>query len=93
MNRDAKVRRNANVVARELAKREGGVLLHLGSGAYHGMNPVGLVIWELLDGEQTISYLIEGVRARVANPPPQLDQDVMAFIQSAVDRDLIHVVE
>lgn len=93
MNRDAKVRRNSEVVARELAEREGGVLLHLGSGAYHGMNAVGLVIWELLDSDQTISNLIEGVRARVMNPPPQLDQDVMAFIQSAVDRDLIHVVD
>lgn len=93
MNPETKVRKNPNVVARELAEREGGVLLHLETGAYHGMNPVALVIWELVDGERTVADLIEATRARVDNPPPQLDQDVIAFLKSAVERDLVHVVE
>jgi len=93
MNRDSKVRKNPEVVARGLAEQEGGVLLHLETGAYHGVNPVGLVIWELIDGERTVANLIEATRARVDNPPPQLDQDVIAFLKSAVERDLVHVVE
>lgn len=93
MNPETKVRKNPNVVARELAEREGGVLLHLETGAYHGMNAVALVIWELVDGERTVADLIEATRARVDNAPPQLDQDVIAFLKSAVERDLVHVVE
>lgn len=93
MNRDSKIRRNPNVVARELAEREGGVLLHLDSGAYHGMNPVGLVIWELVDGERTVADLVDSVRARVDGAPPQLDQDVIAFLESALERDLVLIVE
>jgi hypothetical protein len=93
MNRDAMVRRNPNVAARQLAEQEGGVLLHLESGAYHGMNPVGLLIWELLDDQRTVADLIEGVRARVQNAPPQVEEDIVAFLERAIDRDLILIVE
>jgi len=92
MNRDSKIRRNPNVVARQLAEGEGGVLLHVESGAYHGTNAVGLVIWELIDGERTVAELIDGVRARVDGAPPQLEHDVVAFLDSALERDLILVV-
>ena len=37
-----------------LAEGEGGVLLHLDSGQYHGVNPVGLAIWELLEDGCTV---------------------------------------
>lgn len=93
MDLDSTVRRNPEVVARGLAEQEGGVLLHLETGAYHGLNQVGLLIWELLEGDHTVADLIEGVRARIEGGPPGLEQDVVGFLDSARERDLILVVE
>lgn len=89
----SKIGKNPQVVARELAEGEGGVLLHLESGAYHGVNPVGLLIWELLDGERTVAEVIDAVRDRVANGPPELEADVMAFLNRVVERNLVVAAE
>jgi hypothetical protein len=93
MNRDSRVRRNPEVVGRDLAENEGGVLLHLQSGAYHGLNRVGLIVWQLLDEERTVSELVDAVRARFDGAPPKVDDDVIAFLQSALERDLVQLVE
>lgn len=88
-----KLKQNPDVVARELAAGEGAVLLHLKTGAYHGMNQVGLVVWELLDGERTIADLMEAVRTHIDDAPPSLEADVSAFLGSALERDLVAVVD
>jgi hypothetical protein len=90
---DSKIRRNPNVVARALGDEEGGVLLHLDSGAYHGVNQVGLLIWELVDGERTVEGVIDAVRASVVNGPPDLDGDVVGFLDRVIERNLAVVVE
>jgi hypothetical protein len=93
MDLTSKIRRNPEVVARGLAEGDGGVLLHLDSGAYHGINPVGLAIWELVDGDRTVADLIAAVRAQIRNPPPELERDVIGFLDRALERDLVLVVD
>jgi hypothetical protein len=88
---ESKVRQNDQVVARELSPAEGGVLLHLESAQYHGVNPVGLLIWELLDGQRTVREVIDAVRDRVQDPPPQLEDDVMQFLTDVHERQLVVV--
>lgn len=88
MHPESRVKRAPQVVARELADGEGGVLLHLESGAYHGVNQVGLLIWELLDGERTVGDVIDEVRSRVAGAPPDLDRDVVEFLDRVLERRL-----
>lgn len=92
MNRDSKVSRNPKVVARELGEPQGAVLLHLETGAYHGLNPVGFVVWDLIDGERTVADLVEGVRTRIEDAPPQVEQDVLKFLEAGLARDLILLV-
>ena len=65
------------------------MLLHLESGEYHGLNEIGCRIWELIDGERTGANVIETIRAEVDDPPPTLDDDVTAFIDAMLERDLI----
>jgi Coenzyme PQQ synthesis protein D (PqqD). len=89
MNRDSKIKRNPKVVARELGEPQGAVLLHLDTGAYHGLNRVGFVVWELIDGERTVSDLVDGVCARIENAPPEVEQDVSSFLEAALARNLI----
>ncbi len=86
---ESKLRRNPDVVARELAEGEGGVLLHMTTGQYHGVNPVGLAIWELLADGSTVRDVIDGLRDRVQEPPPNLDDDVLRFLTSVHERDLV----
>lgn len=89
MDSQVRLRQNPNVVARQLGADRGGVLLHVDTGAYHSLNAVGQVIWTLVDGERTVAEIIREVRARVSDAPPQLDDDVRAFLQGALDRDLV----
>lgn len=86
---DKPLRRNPDVAFRELAEGEGGVLLHLVSGNYHGVNDVGALIWELVDGEKTSADLVEAIRQRVDDPPLSLDADVANFIAALRERELV----
>lgn len=87
MNREAPIKRNPKVVYRPLA--EGGVLLHLDSGQYHGVNEVGFLVWDLLEDEPTFERLLAELRTRVADPPTGLDGDIDAFLDGLLSRDLI----
>jgi hypothetical protein len=87
----SKIRRSPQVAARELSAEEGAVLLHLETAQYHGINPVGLLIWELLDGERTVADVVDAVRAQVQDPPPQLEADVREFLNDVLQRGLVVV--
>lgn len=78
-------------VARELSAGEGGVVLHLESAQYFGLNQVGMLIWELLDREQTVGELVERLRPSVAGAPDHLEQDVIAFLEAAQERGVVVV--
>lgn len=65
------------------------VLLHLDSGAYHELNPVGAEIWELLDGERGAGEITAELRARVMDPPEDLEEIVSDYLDELRERDLV----
>ena len=81
--------RNENVAFRRLATGEGGVLLHLESGDYHGINDVGCLIWELLDGERTVEAVALALRDGIEDAPSDLVDEVSVFLESLRARDLV----
>jgi Coenzyme PQQ synthesis protein D (PqqD) len=81
------IRKNPNVVYRDLA--EGGVLLHLSTGQYHGVNEVGAAIWSVIDGERDLASVTKELRGRIADAPADLENDVVAFVADLRDRDLL----
>jgi hypothetical protein len=91
IGRDSRIRRNPKVTYRDL--EDGGVLLHLESGAYHGLNSTGSAIWKLLDDDPTLEELSHRLRAALDDPPPTLDEDVLRFVQSMSARDLLSAGE
>lgn len=93
MNLDAIVSRNPRVVAREMPPPDGAVLLHLETGAYHGLNPVGFLVWSALEQDRPVAEVVEAVRAGVNGAPATLEDDVLSFLEGARDRDLIVVRE
>jgi hypothetical protein len=87
---DAVLARNPRVAYRELNDGSG-VLLHLDTGAYHGLNDVGSLVWGALENQLTLSALILEIRSRFEGAPPTVADDVRSFVSDLVDRDLLTV--
>jgi hypothetical protein len=86
-----RITRNPDVVFRSLEEEQGGVLLHLQSGAYHGLNQFGSLIWGLLGNETRFADLVDGVRAETEDAPASLDEDVSSFVEDLSARDLVQL--
>lgn len=89
---DTKVDRNARVVYQELAPGQGAVLLHLDTAQYHGLNPIGALIWDLLwpDGA-TASEVVAGVRTASPDAPDTVEKDVHEFLEALAARDVVYL--
>ena len=85
------VRRKPDVVFRAVQEGEGGVLLHLLSGEYHGLNQLGWAIWGLLESDRRFGDLVTDLRGQVDDPPDSLEQDVSTFLEGLRDRDLVEL--
>jgi len=85
---DARIRRNARVVYRQLADGDA-VLLHLDTAAYHGINDIGALIWELIADGPTFPDLLARLRARLDGAPPTLEQEIASYLDDLSARDLI----
>jgi hypothetical protein len=86
-----KIRRNPDVVFRQLEEEQGGVLLHLQSGEYHGLNDLGSLVWRLTEQETTFADIVAGVRAGAEDVPDSVDADVSSFLEGLRDRELIEL--
>jgi hypothetical protein len=84
-----KVTANPRVRYHGLAGDEGGVLLHLDTGQYHGVNSLGSMIWRLLDGTRTGPAITAELRRHLESCPPTLDEDVASFLAALRERDLV----
>src|SRR3954454_678626 len=86
-----RIRRNPDVVFRSLEEEQGGVLLHLQSGAYHGLNQFGSLIWGLIDSETRFSDLVDAVRAETQDALASPEEDVSVFVEDLSARDLVQL--
>lgn len=84
-----RISRNPDVVFRSVEEEQGGVLLHLHSGAYHGLNQFGSLIWGLIEHETRFADLVDGVRAETEDAPVSVDEDVSSFVEDLSARDLV----
>ncbi len=86
-----RIRRNPDVVFRSLEDEQGGVLLHMQSGEYHGLNELGSLIWGLIENETRFADLVDGVRAETEDAPDSVDEDVSRFVEDLSARDLVQM--
>lgn len=80
--------RHPRVVDYRLAGGEA-LLLHLDSGAYHELNPVGAAIWSLLNGERDVPEIAKALGRRLEDPPEDLEAFVSTFLDELRARDLV----
>ena len=88
---NTRVNHGEGVVFRRLAPGEGGVLLRLDSGAYHGVNETGSLLWELVGEGTTLAGLKDDFRGRLDASPSDLDADVVGFVEDLRDRGLLEL--
>lgn len=86
--REPVLARNPRVAYRELNDGSA-VLLHLDTGAYHGVNDVGALVWGVLEARLTVPELIEAIRGRFDESPPTLVNDVRVFVDQLLERGLL----
>jgi len=90
MDETTVIRRNPRVEFRELGEEGGAVLLHLGTGAYHGTNEVGALIWEFL-GDEGMSFgeIVGRLRSELEDTPDDLASEISEFLEELAGRELI----
>jgi hypothetical protein len=89
IERDQMIRPNPRSTFRELAEGSGGVLLHLDTAAYHGLNEIGVAIWSLIQPGITFGALVDALRLQITDAPAALDDDVATFLDDLRQRDLV----
>jgi hypothetical protein len=83
------VRRNQRVVSQRIAGEKAAVLLHLDTSAYHSLNEVGALIWDLIENPTGVERLRALVAEQFPDAPSSLDADLTEFLQQLADRGLV----
>ena len=66
-------------------------MLKLDSGAYHGLNETGSLLWELIAEGIMLPELVEQFRHRVDDPPGDVAAAVALFVEDLRQRGLLVV--
>jgi coenzyme PQQ synthesis protein D (PqqD) len=87
------LRRSPRVAYRELGGDRGAVLLRLDTGAYHGIDRVGVLTWDLLEKSPSFGDLLRKLGDKLDETPPTFESDMAEFVVGLRDRGLIEVID
>jgi SynChlorMet cassette protein ScmD len=80
--------RNPDVVLSE--EYDGwGVLFDPGTGAAVDLSPVGVIVWQHLDGKHSVEEIVAEIERSYAQVPESVGQDVDEFISALVTRGFV----
>jgi coenzyme PQQ biosynthesis protein PqqD len=82
---DKKVTRDENVAWRIIGDEA--VLLSAEDSSVHSLDAVGTRIWELCDGEKTVSEIIDQVVAEFEVERETAEKDVVEFIEELMKKE------
>jgi len=66
-------------------------ILHLTSGTYYSLDPVGARIWSLLEQPIQVRALRDHLLAEYDVPPDRLERDLLALLEQLAAASLIEV--
>jgi hypothetical protein len=67
------------------------VILHLGKGAYYGVNEVGLLVWEKLQKPVKVKDIATEISHKYSVSKQQCDTDLMDLLKRMLRANLIDV--
>lgn len=88
MGKGTLLQRNPSVVIRN-DFNDFAVLFNPLDGKAFGLNPVGEVIWKLLETEHTVESLISQVSECCEDIPGHIEQDVLEFLEQLERNGLV----
>ena len=81
--------RNASVLWRELDGEA--ILLDPQAGCSYNLNPVGTLIWKLLDGQHSVEDIVAAICETFEVEPEQASQDVQRLLDELLTNMLINI--
>jgi len=70
---------------------EEAAILHMGSGVYYGLDPVGARIWKLLDQPRSVSDLRAVILDEYDVEPAKCESDLLGLLEKLRTEGLIEV--
>lgn len=67
------------------------VILNLKTGVYHGLDPVGARIWNLLQEPRTVNDILDALLNEYEVEPDRCERDLLALLQQLASEGLIEV--
>lgn len=89
MNLSDKVTIPPQVMARMVG--DDTVILDLASGTYYGLDPVGARVWKFVVDGQSLARVCELMLAEYDVSREEIERDVLALVQTLLDKQLVSV--
>jgi hypothetical protein len=67
------------------------MILHLGTGTYFGLDPVGSRVWQLIAERGAVASVCTAMAEEFDAPAEQIRADVLALVETLVDKRLLDV--
>jgi len=84
------LRPNEQEVAAKVMDGEA-ILINLSNGIYYSMDKVGGLIWEMIEGRQSLEKIVEGVVSRYDGSAERVRADVERIVAELVQENLVKV--
>lgn len=67
------------------------VILHVGSGTYFGLNPLGAEVWNMIQNQRTVSEICDLLTEEYDVSREQCETEVMALLQRLSEEGLVRM--
>jgi len=54
-----------------------------------GINPVGVAVWKLMDGQHSVSEIVATIGGQFANVPGSASEEIRAFINELAEQGFV----
>lgn len=65
------------------------VLVNLDTARSLALNPSGIVVWQLIDGQRTVQEITASVKRHFRDAPPRVTDDVTALLDILAEEGMI----
>jgi hypothetical protein len=86
---DSRVSISEDAVFRELEGEA--VIVHLASGMYYGLDPVGTRLWQLIDAHGQLQPVFDAALEEFEVEPERLQRDLLQLVSELASRQLVVV--
>ena len=66
-------------------------VLNLNSGAYHGLDPVGAAVWDLIARPTAVSAIVDAMMAQFEVERGRCERDLLVLLDELNERGLIQI--